>query len=79
MAEKFGKPHDQVLRDIRELDCTDMFHRLNFVHVEIIGKNALGGPVNKSYCNITRDGLMFLVMGYTGIRYRIWSCVSTSH
>ena len=43
-----------------------MFHQHNFVPVEIIGKNASCAPINKSYYNITRDGLMFLVMGYTG-------------
>ena len=66
VAEKFGKKHFHVMRDIQNLDCTDMFRESNFVSVEIIEKNASGGPVNKSYYNITRDGLMFMVMGYTG-------------
>jgi len=63
VAEKFGKNQKEVLRDIRELDCTPMFHESNFALVEIITKNAIGGPVNKSYYT-TRDGLMFLVMVY---------------
>ena len=30
VAEAFGKRHDNVLRDIRNLDCSDNFRRVNF-------------------------------------------------
>lgn len=30
VAETFGKRHDNVLKDIRELDCSDEFRLLNF-------------------------------------------------
>ena len=63
MTEKFNRRHDNILCDIRNLERNPMFHRHNFVHFEIIEKNASGCPVNKSYYNITRDGLMFLIMG----------------
>jgi phage regulator Rha-like protein len=31
VAEKFGKRHDAVLRDIRNLDCSEEFWVHNFV------------------------------------------------
>ena len=43
IAEKFGKRHDNVLRGIETLECSDDFRLLNFEAVEIIEKNAIGG------------------------------------
>ena len=34
VAETFGKEHKNVLRDIRELECSDDFRRLNFAQPE---------------------------------------------
>lgn len=63
VAEKFGKRHDDVLRSIRNLECSSEFSFRNFTetHYE--------HPQNKqSYpkFEMTRDGFTFLVMGYTG-------------
>ena len=30
VAETFGKRHDNVLRDVQELDCSENFRLLNF-------------------------------------------------
>jgi len=62
VAQAFDKRHDNVLKDIRELDCSDEFRLLNFE--ESSYKNAQGKK-QPSYC-MTRDGFVFLVMGYRG-------------
>ncbi|NCC16752.1 MAG: transcriptional regulator [Clostridia bacterium] len=62
VAQAFDKRHDNVLKDIRELDCSHEFRLLNFE--ESSYKNAQGKK-QPSYC-MTRDGFVFLVMGYRG-------------
>lgn len=63
VAEQFGKRHDRVLQDIRELDCSSEFRFHNFVETHYTH------PQNKQQYPkfyMTRDGFTFLVMGYTG-------------
>lgn len=62
VAEKFGKAHDKVLRDIRNLDCSKEFSLANFG--ESTYTNDRGRVYQKYF--ITQDGFAFLVMGYTG-------------
>ena len=70
IAEKFGKEHKNVLKDIRELDCSKNFAKLNFELTERDVKNIMpNGTITtrkEPYYNITRDGFMFLAMGYRG-------------
>lgn len=62
VAQIFNKRHDNVLRDIKTLDCSESFRLLNFE--ESTYKNEQG---KKQPCvNMTRDGFVFLVMGYRG-------------
>lgn len=62
VAEIFGKRHDNVIRDIRGLDCSKEFLLLNFEEQTYIDNNA-----HTQVCyNMTRDGFVFLVMGYRG-------------
>lgn len=62
VAKFFGKRHDNVLADIRNLDCSDEFRLLNFK--ESSYKNEQG---KKQPCyTMTRDGFVYLVMGYRG-------------
>ena len=62
VANIFNKRHDNVVRDIRELDCSEEFRLLNFEESSYI--NAQG---HRQPCyNMTRDGFVFLVMGYRG-------------
>jgi len=62
VAKVFGKRHEQVLRKVKDLDCSQNFTKHNFVlskYTDLSGRELL------SY-NITRDGLVFLIMGFTG-------------
>jgi Rha family phage regulatory protein len=62
VAEVFGKDHDKVLRDIRELDCSTEFSAANF------GESTYTNERGRTYPKyiITQDGFTFLVMGYSG-------------
>lgn len=62
VAETFGKEHKHVLRDIRELGCSEEFNRSNFGPISYTdGMNRKQDAVV-----MTRDGFTLLVMGYTG-------------
>lgn len=62
VAEIFGKNHQHVLRDIKELSCSDNFRQSNF------GQSSYTNSQNKKQPMyvMTKDGFSFLVMGYTG-------------
>lgn len=62
VAETFGKEHARVLRDIRDLDCSDEFRVGNFAESYYINTQNKKQPMYY----ITRDGFTLLVMGYTG-------------
>lgn len=62
IAEVFGKQHSHVLRTIEGLECNKEFTQSNFGLSEC--KDA-SGKQNKVY-NITKDGFLFLAMGFTG-------------
>lgn len=65
VADYFDKQHKHVLAKIDSLDCSPEFTSANFLaHVE----NQLIGVAEREvrYYEITKDGFMFLVMGFTG-------------
>lgn len=62
IAETFGKRHDNVLKDIRELECSDEFRLLNFEESFYVNQQNRRQPMYY----ITRDGFTLLAMGYTG-------------
>ena len=62
IAGTFGKRNDHVLRDIKELDCSDKFRLSNFGESSYINSQNKKQPMYY----ITRDGFTLLVMGYTG-------------
>ncbi|MCQ4052337.1 Rha family transcriptional regulator [Aeromonas sp. SG16] len=62
VAELFGKRHSDVMRAISNLECSASFNERNFALVEYRdGK----GEARPEYL-ITKDGMAFLVMGFTG-------------
>ena len=66
IAEIFGKEHRRVLQTIRELDCSTDFRLHNFVQTLKIRKMPNGASTEDPMFYITRDGFVFLVMGFTG-------------
>ena len=65
VAEAFGKLHKNVIQRIEKLDCSPEFVSANFsAHQEIIQAGAVKRP--SKYYQMTKDGFMFLVMGFTG-------------
>ncbi len=62
VAETFGKEHARVLRDIRELDCSEEFRHGNFAESYYVNAQNKKQPMYY----ITRDGFTLLAMGYTG-------------
>lgn len=62
VAEAFNKRHDDVLRKLRSLDCTPEFIDRNFAGNEY--KDRIGRSL--PFYEMTKDGFMFLVMGFTG-------------
>ncbi|MBG5024977.1 Rha family transcriptional regulator [Pseudomonas aeruginosa] len=73
VAERFGKRHDSVLRAIRHMACSKAFRLRNFVETVVWRDNPSGGEKIKSACfEMTKDGFMFLVMGFTGKAAAAW-------
>jgi Rha family phage regulatory protein len=64
VAEAFGKGHDKVLRDIRELGCSEEFRLANFGESYYVNHQGRKMP---RYI-MTEQGFTLLVMGYTGQR-----------
>jgi len=62
IAEAFGKQHKHVLRDIEALDCSQEFNRSNFGPIFYTDSY---GREQRAY-EMTKNGFMFLVMGYSG-------------
>jgi Rha family phage regulatory protein len=61
VAEEFSRQHDNVLRDVRNLDCSEKFFLLNFEEKKYKSKRA-----EQPEFFMTKDGFTFLVMGYRG-------------
>lgn len=65
VAEAFGKLHKDVLRKIGNLDCSPEFASAHFyanVENQAVGTSRR----DMKYYEMTKDGFMFLVMGFTG-------------
>lgn len=62
VAETFGKDHKHVVRDIREIGCSEEFNQSNFGLISYV--DSMNRKQN-AYV-MTRDGFTLLVMGYTG-------------
>lgn len=62
IAEKFGKEHAHVLRDIRDMECSDTFRQSNF---GLSSYKSAQGKTLPMY-EVTKDGFTILAMGYTG-------------
>lgn len=61
IAEKFGKEHKNVLRDIENIECSFQFSRLNFE----LSNYKVRGKDYPMYI-LTRDAFTMLMMSFTG-------------
>lgn len=69
VAEYFGKQHYRILRAIENLECSSEFRLANF------GETPYTDPQNgQTYpaYTITKDGFVFLAMGFTGKEAAKW-------
>ncbi|MGD9576398.1 Rha family transcriptional regulator [uncultured Desulfovibrio sp.] len=64
VAKVFGKRHDNVIRDIRNLAISQGFNALNFASTYYLDSK---GEPRPAYI-MTRDGFLILAMGYTGAK-----------
>ena len=64
IADVFGKPHKNVLKAIRELECPEEFSGLNFSPAEYTDVQCKPRPM----FFVTRDGFTLLAMGFTGAK-----------
>ncbi|MET3700024.1 Rha family phage regulatory protein [Bacillus oleivorans] len=62
ISEVFGKRHSDVLRDVRDLGCSEDFRQRNFAESSYI--NSQNKEMPMYYMN--KKGFTLLVMGYTG-------------
>ena len=68
VAELFEKRHDNVLRKLESLECSAEFHRLNFEEMSQEVDIGNGAKRKTKIWNMTKDGFIFLVMGFTGAK-----------
>ncbi|HHV09961.1 MAG TPA: Rha family transcriptional regulator [Clostridiales bacterium] len=64
VADTFEKNHDKVLRDIRELECSEEFRLANFGESYYINSQNKKQPMY----HMTRDGFTMLAFGYNGAK-----------
>jgi Rha family phage regulatory protein len=68
VAEKFNKRHDNVMQAISRIECSPGFSRLNFQERDYVDERGKSQPMYE----ITRDGFVFLAMGFTGKQAATW-------
>lgn len=68
VAAHFGKRHDTVLRAIRSLECSAEYRLRNFAESSYRNEQGKEQPCYR----LTRDGFVFLAMGFTGKEAAQW-------
>lgn len=68
VAERFGKRHADVLRSIKNMDCSKVFTQRNFALSEFTDSTGRKLPL----FHMTKDGFAFLAMGFTGKEAARW-------
>lgn len=68
ISNHFGKKHKDVLRAIQEIDCSKEFNERNFAPISYTDSMNREKPAYE----ITRDGFVFLCMGFTGAAAAQW-------
>ncbi|EFE22785.1 phage regulatory protein, Rha family [Edwardsiella tarda ATCC 23685] len=65
VADFFGKQHKHVLEKIRNLECSPAFTTANFSAIVVTAQAGFDQREVDAY-EMTKDGFVFLVMGFTG-------------
>lgn len=68
VAEYFGKHHKNVLQKIENLECSPEFSSANFSAHDQLIEVGKGATRESKYYEMTKDGFIFLVMGFTGAK-----------
>ena len=66
VAKHFKKAHKNILQAYDRIECSEEFNRLNFQPVTEEYKNGKGGVQKDRVIRMTKDGFMFLVLGFRG-------------
>ena len=72
VAEHFGKLHKDVLRAVKNLDCSPEYHQRNFALMQIEVEIGNGAKRMSPAYEMTKDGFTFLAMGFTGKEAGKW-------
>lgn len=68
VAEHFGKRHDNVLRKVAEVECSERFRRLNFEAANYLDQQ----KKPRQMWRMSKDGFWLLAMGFTGAEAARW-------
>jgi len=67
VAEAFNREHRTVLQAIRDMECSPQFRQQNFLQMAHFRANPVTGGQTESPCyEMTKNGFLFLAMGFTG-------------
>ncbi len=67
VAKHFKKNHRDVLRAFDQLECSDEYRVRNYAQTVETRENPSGGaPIPSRIIRMTKDGFMFMVMGFQG-------------
>lgn len=72
VAAHFAKRHDDVLKRLRNLECSPKFRLRNFAEASQEVAQPNGGVAKYPVVRMTRDGFTFLCMGFTGKEAAKW-------
>lgn len=64
IADVFGKRHGDIIRALKNIDCSTEFSERNFALAEYIDEQGKPRPMYE----MTKDGFIFLAMGFTGAK-----------
>ncbi|OQW74841.1 MAG: hypothetical protein BVN35_09510 [Proteobacteria bacterium ST_bin11] len=68
ISNRFEKRHDDVLKAIKNIECSQHFRHRNFAESSYNNRQNKSQPMYE----ITRDGFVFLCMGFTGQQAAHW-------
>lgn len=68
VAEHFGKRHGDVIRALEGIECSKEFNQRNFALVKYTDAKGEQRPMYE----MTKDGFVFLAMGFTGKQAAHW-------